>query len=71
MSHQKFFDLPWIDILATAHNHVLDATNDIDETLRIHHRDIACVHPSMGIDRSRGGLWILPVAQHHRIAASA
>src|SRR6202044_385510 len=64
-------DLARIDVFATADDHVLDPPDDVAVAGLINHAEITGMHPTLGVDRLGRALRIVPVAQHHRIAAGA
>src|SRR5699024_5097455 len=59
------------DVLPTADHHVLDPPDDVAVAVLTHDREVTRVHPTVGVDGLRGLLRVLPVAQHHRVAAGA
>src|ERR1700754_2307684 len=63
------FDLLGGDVLTTADDHVLDPADDRDVAVTIHPGHVAGVHPAGMIDDLGGGLRVVPVAAHHRVAA--
>ncbi len=71
MAIEEFLDLAWIDVFATTNDHILDAPNDVTEPGLVEHGQIPGVHPARGINRLGRALRIVPVAQHHQIAARA
>ena len=71
MAVEELLDLARIDVLAAADHHVLDAADDGAIALVVDGREVAGVHPAGAVDRLRGALVVVPVAEHHRIAARA
>ncbi len=71
MAVEEFLDLARIDVLAAADDHVLDPPDDVAVALLVDGADVAGVHPAVGVDRLGRPLRIVPVAEHHRIAAGA
>ena len=68
---EELLDLPRVHVLAAADDHVLDAADDVEVAVGVHHREVAGVHPAVGVDRLGGALGVVPVAEHHRVAARA
>src|SRR4029077_21217952 len=68
---EELFDLPRIDVLSTANDHVLDASHDVDVAVGVHGGQVAGVHPSGVVDGLGGAVGIVPVAGHHRVAPGA
>src|SRR5262245_29402163 len=71
MAEQKLLDLAGIDVLAAAYDHVLDAPDDVAIAFRVDGGEVAGVHPALAVDGFGGLLLVVPIAQHHRIAARA
>src|SRR5262249_36940752 len=71
MSIKKLLDLARIHVLAAADDHVLDAPGDVHVALIVHHGEIARVHPAGRVDRFRGRLFVVPIAEHHAVTARA
>ena len=71
MRVEKFLDLPRVDVLAAADHHVLDSPGDGQITVGIHDGEVTGVHPVRGVNRFGGLVRLRPVAEHHRITASA
>ena len=71
MRVQEFFDLARVDVLAAPDDHVLEPADDLHIAFVVHHPEVACMHPAAGIDRLARRLLVVPVAQHHRVAACA
>ena len=71
MLEQHLLDLARVDVLAAADHHVLDAADDVDVAVRVHHAEVAGVHPAGRVDRLGGRLVVVPVAAHHEVAAGA
>src|SRR5882724_6275395 len=67
MAVEKFLDLAWIDVLATADHHVLRTPDDVAITIRVQRGKVTGVHPAFGVDRFDSPRWIIPVTQHDRI----
>src|SRR2546421_2335543 len=70
MAVQELLDLPGVDVLPTPDDHVLDATHDADVAVAVHRGHVAGVHPPFLVDDLVGALAVVPVADHHRVAAS-
>jgi hypothetical protein len=68
---EELLDLARVDVLAAADDHVLDAPDDVHVALVVHRREVARVHPARRVDRLRGRSRIVPVAEHHAVAARA
>src|SRR6185437_4978963 len=71
MRVQELLDLARIYVLAPTNDHVLDASADVHTAVLTHHGQIARMHPSSGVNRLSGRLWVVPVAEHHRVPARA
>src|SRR5581483_3973646 len=71
MAEEELLDLAWIDILAAADHHVLDAPDDVEVTVLIHGGEVAGMHPSGAVDRLRRALGIVPISLHHAVSARA
>jgi hypothetical protein len=71
MAVEEFLDLARIDVLAAADDHVLDPADDVAIAFGVDGREVAGVHPAVGVDRLGGLLLVVPIALHHRIAARA
>ena len=71
MCVQELLDLAWGDVLAAPDDHVLEPAYDLYVTPLIHLRQVACVHPTGGVDRFGGAFGVIPVAEHHRVAPCA
>ena len=71
MGVQELLDLPWVDVLATPDHHVLDPPGDGQVTLGVHDREVPGVHPVRRVDGLGGLVRLVPVADHHRVAARA
>ncbi|MNL58138.1 hypothetical protein D3C87_1817510 [compost metagenome] len=71
MGEEKLFQLTRVNVLAAANDHVLVTPGDAHITLVIHARQITGVHPACLIDGLRGAFGIVPVTQHHAVAARA
>src|SRR6202000_767814 len=68
---EQLLDLARVDVLTAADHHVLDPAGDVHVTLVIHHPEVAGVHPARGVDGFGGLVRLVPVAEHHRVAAGA
>jgi hypothetical protein len=68
---QELLDLARVDVLAAADHHVLDAADDVAVALVVDGGQVAGVHPAVGVDGLGGLFLVVPVAEHHRIAARA
>src|SRR5579859_2745131 len=68
---KELLNLAGIDIFAPTDHHVLDAPDNVDIAILIHGRQVAGMHPARPIDSAGGSVWIVPVAEHHAIAACA
>src|SRR5262249_9314030 len=69
MAIEEFLNLARIDVFATADDHVLDAADDVAIALRIDGSEVAGVHPARRIDRLARARFVIPIAEHHAIAA--
>src|SRR5205085_12672405 len=69
MAVEKFLDFAWIDVLAAADDHVLDAADDVAIALLVDGREVAGMHPARGIDRLARLLLVVPIRPHDEIAA--
>ena len=68
---EELLDLPRVDVLAAADDHVLDPPDDVHVAVVGHHREVAGVHPAVGVDGLGRALGVVPVALHDRVAARA
>src|SRR6478735_1635544 len=68
---EELLDLAWVDVLPTADDHVLDPADDVAVAVLAHLGEVAGVHPAVGVDGLGGLLGVVPVAEHHRVAAGA
>ena len=68
---EELLDLARVDVLAAADHHVLDPADDVAVAVLAHLGEVAGVHPAVGVDRLGGLLRLVPVAEHHRVAAGA
>src|SRR4029077_5385916 len=60
----RLFDVAWIDIVAAAQEHVLDAVDDEDVAVLVHIADVARAQiPAVGLHLGRR-LLVLPIAEH-------
>src|SRR5439155_11830228 len=66
---EELLDLAGIHVLAAPDDHVLDAPDDVDVALGIHGGEVARVHPPVLVDGLSRAFGIVPVADHHRVAA--
>src|SRR5260221_9659849 len=71
MQVEDLLDLAWVEVLAAADDHVLDAADDVQIALTIERSEIARVHPTLVVDRGARGRSILPVPGHQSVAARA
>ncbi len=71
MGVEELLDLPRVHVLATADDHVLDPADDLHVAVLAHHREVPGVHPAPRVDRLGGPLGLLPVPEHHAVAAGA
>ena len=71
MAIEEFLDLARIEVLAAADHHVLDAADDVAIALGVDHGEVAGVHPAVGVEHVGGLLRLVPIAQHHAVAAGA
>src|SRR6185295_17325288 len=71
MAIEEFLDLSGIEVLAAADHHVLDAADDVAIALGVDDRDIAGVHPAIGVEHVAGLFRLVPIAQHDAVAAGA
>ena len=71
MAVEKFLDLARIEVLAAADHHVLDAADDVAVALGVDGGEIAGVHPAAGVEHLGGLLRLVPIAEHHGVAAGA
>jgi hypothetical protein len=69
MPIQEFFHLTWIDVLATADDHVLGASDDAAVAFRVDGCKVTAVHPAGGIDRLASPLLVVPISPHDTVAA--
>src|SRR5690606_33342208 len=69
VSVEELFDLFRVDVFTTADHHVLDAAHDLDVTILVHGRQVAGVHPAGIVDGFPGLFLVVPVLQHHAVAA--
>ena len=68
MTREHRLDLDRIDILAAAHDHVLEPIDDMDIARLVHPADVARMHPAAA-QRRGGFLRPVPIAEHHALAA--
>jgi len=68
---EELLDFPRVDVLAAADHHVLDPPGDGQVPVGIHHGEVAGVHPVGRVDGLGGLVRLVPVADHHRVAAGA
>src|ERR1700733_14117568 len=68
---QELLDLARVHVLAAADHHVLDAADDVAVAVSVHRGEVAGMHPAGRVDRLGCALLVVPVAEHHRIAAGA
>ena len=71
MGEQELLDLAGVDVLPAADEHVLDPARDVDVAVGVHGRQVAGVHPPGDVDGFGGRVRLVPVAEHHRVAAGA
>src|ERR1700730_1346620 len=71
MAIEKFLDLARVEVFAAADHHVLDAAEDVAVPLLVDHRDVAGMHPAIGIEHVGGLFRLIPIAKHDAVAASA
>lgn len=71
VSEEELLQFARIDVLAAADDHVLAAPDDPHVAVVVHHRQVAGVHPARRVDGLGGGLGVVPVAEHHAVAAGA
>ena len=67
---QELLDLPRIDVLATADDHVLDTPYDVAVSLGVDRREISGMHPTCRIDGLGRTLRVVPVSEHDQIPSS-
>src|SRR3712207_8481082 len=67
----ELLDLARVHVLPAADDHVLDAADDVEVAGVVHDGEVAGVHPAGGVEDLRGLLRLVPVAEHHRVAAGA
>ena len=68
---EELLDLARVDVLPAADDHVLDPADDVAVAVLAHLGEVAGVHPAVGVDGLGGLLGVVPVAEHHRVAAGA
>src|SRR5215210_5923610 len=68
---EELLDLARIEVLAAADDHVLDAPDDPQVALLVHHRKVARVHPARAVEHLVRLLGLVPVPEHHGVAARA
>src|SRR6476646_8141289 len=68
---QIFLDFARIEVLATADDHVLDASNDAAISIVVDGRQIARMHPASRIDSLPCQRLVVPIAEHHRVSPRA
>ena len=59
------------NVFAAADDEVFDASFDVDVALFVHRAEVAGVHPALRVEHALGGLGVVPVTQHHRVATGA
>src|SRR4030095_9230361 len=62
-------DLHWIDVFAADLEHVLVTAHEAEVAVGAEEAHVAGVHPACGIDGGGGGLGLVVVAAHERVAA--
>ena len=68
---EEFLNLAWIDVLAAPDHHVLHSSDDVAVTLGVKRRQIAGMHPAVGVNGLGRLVGVVPVALHHRVAPGA
>src|ERR1700683_3934992 len=71
MAVEEFLDLARVKVFAAADHHVLDAADDVAIALLVDHGEIAGMHPAAGVQYVGGFFRLVPIAQHHAVAAGA
>src|SRR5690606_39779145 len=71
MGGQDRLDLPRIDVLPAADDHVLDAAGDAEVAVLVENAEVTGVQPPVGVDRLPGLLRHLEVPEHRLVAARA
>jgi hypothetical protein len=69
MPIEKIFDLPRIDVLTAADDHVLHSADDVAVALLVDDGQIPRVHPAPRVDGVPRTLGIVPVAAHDAVTA--
>ncbi|KAI3480411.1 hypothetical protein L1887_57425 [Cichorium endivia] len=71
VSEEELLQLPRIDVLAPADDHVLVAPGNAHVAVLVHARQVAGVHPARRVDGFGGRRRVAPVAEHHAVATGA
>src|SRR6185437_9234727 len=71
MAEQIFLDLTRIDVLAAPDHHVLEPPDDVAVAVFVERGEIAGMHPARLVERVRGFLRVVPIAQHDAVTARA
>src|SRR5690349_14445104 len=69
MCVQELFDLPRIDIFASADDHVFRPAGDLYVSVFAHQTDVTCVQPTFGVNGAIGRLLVGIVSFHDHVAA--
>src|SRR5208283_4459433 len=67
MGVQELFNLPWIDVLTPAQDHVLGAAGDAKGAVLAHDGQVAAAQPAVGTDHALGRRDVTIVARHGEI----
>ena len=68
---EELLDLARVDVLAAADHEVLDPADDVEVAVAVHGGQVAGVHPPRAVEDVSSLLRLVPVADHHRVAAGA
>src|SRR5690242_19763199 len=68
---EELLDLPWVDVLPAPDHHVLDPPGDGQVAVGVHDGEVPGVHPVRRVDGLGGLVRLVPVTDHHRVAAGA
>src|SRR5512136_1997194 len=71
VGEEELLDLPRVDVLAAADDHVLDPAGDLAVTVLVHYRQVAGVKPAVGVYRLGSLLRHLVITLHDKVAAAA
>src|SRR6266536_2430003 len=71
MGVEEFLNFAWVDVFATADDHVFDASNDVDVAFGVHGCQVSSMHPVGAVNCGCGGFGVVPIANHDAITTGA